>query len=111
MIAVPGARRGLGVYVRLQVPQHNLNSPAFHHPRERAVRLSLDTHFHTYFPFVFGTSLLFLPAAAGFSYTQVSQLSCYRLQMNAGKLHGLAALICPTHNRVNQAVMLTLTTL
>ena len=111
MIAVPGARRGLGVYVRLQVPQHNLNSPAFHRPRERAVRLSLDTQFHTYFPFVVSTSLLFIPAATGFSITQVSQLSCYRLQNNAGKLHGLAVLICPSHNRANRAVMLTFTAL
>ena len=112
MIAVPGARRGLGVYVRLQSTPTQPELSSFSPPK--GTRCSSFFGYsipNTYCPFVVGTSLFFLPAVAGFSITQVSQLSCYRRPINAGKLHGLAAQICPPTNRVNQAVTLTLTVL
>ena len=71
--AVPGARGPWRLCpLASTLPQHNLNLPAFHRPREVLFLFLWILNSKTYFPFVVGTSLLFLPTAAGFSITQVS---------------------------------------
>ena len=104
MISVPGARGGLGVYVRLQVPQHNPS--AFHRCGTRCPPFFGYSIPKTNSPFVFGTSLLSLSTPADIPIPQVSRrgTDCKR----CGEASWLAALLCPTHSRVNQAVMLTL---
>ena len=70
MIAVPGARWGLGVYVRLQVPQHNLS--AFHPRGTRCPPFFGYSILKTNPPFVFVTSLLSLSTPADLPIPQVS---------------------------------------
>ena len=110
MIAVPGARGALASMSACKYPQHNLNPPAFHRPRDALflflwILNSIDLlsfrrrHFfafssNTCQPFQSHRSVVMVPASR-----------------YCGEASWLAALLCPTHNRVNQPGMLTFTAL
>lgn len=102
MIAVPGARGGLGVYVRLQSTPTQPFS--FSPPRGRAVHLFFGySILKTYSPFVVVISLLSLPTPAEVS-IPTGQLSRYRLQKRCGEASWLAAaLLRPTHPQQSQS--------